>query len=88
MGSPLRPLLANIFMISLEETILQCIRKHVVHWKRYVHDTHAYIDPLKIEFVFEYRTAIILTFSSHTKLKKTRKLRFSMYLSHVQEIIS
>ena len=32
MGSPLGPLLANILMISLEETILPYIRKHVTHW--------------------------------------------------------
>ena len=53
MGSPLGPLLANIFMISLEEAILSSIKKHVGHWKRYVDDTHAYIDPSKIEFVLE-----------------------------------
>ena len=51
MGSPLGPVLANIFMISLEEAILPSIKKHVAHWKRYVDDRHTYIDPSKIEFV-------------------------------------
>ena len=53
MRSPLGPVLANIFMISLEESILPSIKKDVAHWKIYVDDTHAYIDPSKIEFVFE-----------------------------------
>ena len=52
-GLPLGPVLANIFMISLEEAILPSIKKHVAHWKRYVDDTHSYIDPAKIEFVLE-----------------------------------
>ena len=53
MGSPLCTLLVNIFMISLEEAILPSIKKQVEHWKRYVDDTHAYIDPTEIEFVLE-----------------------------------
>ena len=53
MGSPLGPVLVNIFMIPLEKAILTSIKKHVVHWKRYVEDTHAYIDPSEIEFVLE-----------------------------------
>ena len=53
MGSPLGPVLANIFVISLEEAILPSIKKHVAQWKRHVDDTHAFIDPSKIEFVSE-----------------------------------
>ena len=45
--------MANIYVISLEKAILPSIKKHVAHWKRYVDDTHAYIDPSKIEFVLE-----------------------------------
>ena len=47
-GLPLDPLLGNIFMISLEEARFPFIKKHVAHWKRYVGDTHAYIEPSKI----------------------------------------
>ena len=74
--------------IFLEEAILPSITKHVAHWKRYIDNTFAYIDPSKIEFVLEKLNSYHLTFSSLTKLKKkNRKLCFSMYLSHVQEII-
>ena len=53
MGSQLGPLSANIFMISLDKAILPSIKKHVARCKRYVDDTHAYIDPSKIVFVLE-----------------------------------
>ena len=76
MGSPLRRLLANIFMISLEETILQYIRKHVVHWKRYVHDTHACIDPLKIEFVLEKQSSYHPNIQFTHKIEENQKITF------------
>ena len=56
-------------MVSLEEATLPSIKKHVVHCKRCVDDTHAYIDPSKIEFVLEKLNSHHLpTFSSHTFL--------------------
>ena len=41
MGSPLGPLLANIFMISLEKKVLPNVSNYLCYWKRYVDDTHA-----------------------------------------------
>ena len=58
--------------IFLEEAILPSITKHVAHWKRYIDNTFAYIDPSKIEFVLEKLNSYHLTFSSHTKLKKKK----------------
>ena len=43
MGSPLVPLLANIFMTSFEEDLMPII----CNWKRYVNDRHAYVEPTK-----------------------------------------
>ena len=39
MGSPLVPLLANIFVISLEEKVLPKVSNYLCYWKRYVEDT-------------------------------------------------
>ena len=39
MGSPLGPVLAGIFMVELERTILPTLREHMNPWKRYVDDT-------------------------------------------------
>ena len=43
MGSPLGPVLAGIFMVELERTILPTLREHMSPWKRYVDDTISYI---------------------------------------------
>ena len=48
MGSPPGPLLANIFMISLEDDTLPKLELYLCNWKRYVDDTFAYVLPDKI----------------------------------------
>ena len=49
MGSPLGSLLANVFMCSLEESIVPKLEDCLVHWKQYVDNTYAYIKPDKID---------------------------------------
>ena len=44
-------LLANVFMRSLEESIVPTLKDCLVHWKRYVNDTHAYIETDKIDYI-------------------------------------
>ena len=51
MGSPLGPVLAGIFMVELERTILPTLREHMRPWKRYVDDTIPYINEESIERV-------------------------------------
>ena len=51
MGSPLCPVLAGIFMVEFEITILPTLREHVSPWKRYVDDTISYIKEKPIEHV-------------------------------------
>ena len=51
MGSPLAPLVANIFMISLEDTTLPKLELYLCNWKWYVDDTFAYVLPDKIDMV-------------------------------------
>ena len=51
MGSPLGSLLANIFMISLEENVIMCLSLSLCNYKRYVDDTHAYVDPAKVDMI-------------------------------------
>ena len=76
MGSPLGPVLANIFMISLEEAILPSIKKHVAHWKRSVDDTHAYIDPSKIEFVLEKLNSYHPNIQFTHEIEENQKIKF------------
>ena len=51
MGSPLGPVLAAIFMVELERTILPTLREHMRPWKRCVDDTISYIKEESIEHV-------------------------------------
>ena len=48
-GSPLGPVLAGIFMVELERTILPTLRECMSPWKRYVNDTISYIKEESIE---------------------------------------
>ena len=54
MGSPLGPLLANIFMTTLEEDVIPNLQECLVYWKRFVDDTDAYVNPLRLEFIINY----------------------------------
>ena len=51
MGSPLGPVLAGIFMVEFERTILLTLREHMSPWKRYVDDTISYIKEESTEHV-------------------------------------
>ncbi|KAK3728213.1 hypothetical protein QZH41_002733, partial [Actinostola sp. cb2023] len=43
MGSPLGPVLANIFMVELERTVVPILSPKITGWKRYVDDTYTYV---------------------------------------------
>ena len=43
MGSPLGPILAGIFMVELENTLVPKLKQHIKNWRRYVDDTFVYV---------------------------------------------
>ena len=51
MGSPLGPVLADIFMIELENSLLSSLTKYITFWKRYVDDTICFVKIGTTEFV-------------------------------------
>ena len=53
MGSPLAPLLANVYMCELENRIIPELANYMNPWYRYVDDTFAFIDPTKIYTIVE-----------------------------------
>ena len=53
MGSPLGPVLANIFMVELENQLIPKTGDKVLLWERYVDDTFTFIKKIEIESVKE-----------------------------------
>ena len=51
MGSPLGPVIAGIFMVELENSIIPNLMEHISSWKWYVDDTIAVIKLSPIEHV-------------------------------------
>ena len=50
-GSPLGPVLAGIFMVELENTLVTTLSNHLMSWKRYVNDTNCFLKEDSIEHV-------------------------------------
>ena len=51
MGSPLGPILANVYMVELENTLVPRLHQHVQKWRGYVDDTFAYVKNESIDYV-------------------------------------
>ena len=51
MGSPLAPILANIFMAELERNLIPILKDHLSCWRRYVDDTICFIKNGSVEHV-------------------------------------
>ena len=51
MGSPLGPIIANIFMVQLEESIVPNLEEDMPLWLRYVDDTFTFIKYTKVEMI-------------------------------------
>ena len=51
MGSPLGPVLADIFMIVLENSLVPNLIKYITFWKRYVDDTISLVKKGTTEFI-------------------------------------
>ena len=78
MGSPLGPLLANMFMSTLEEHLIPTLGDPLIHWKGYVDNTHACINPNKLDNIIKapngYHPKIQFTY--HDDLEKEAKIPF------------
>ena len=51
MGSPLGLILANVFTVELENTLVPRLHQHVKKWRRYVDDAFAYVKNESIDYV-------------------------------------
>ena len=77
MKFPLGPVLANIFMVELEQNIIPTLSKDISLWKRYVDDTICFVNSNRISHVLESLNSFHsnIKFTVETKKKET-KLHF------------
>ena len=66
--STLGTLLANIFQSTLEEHLIPTLGDCLPHWKRYVDNTHANINPNKLNYIIKALN------NYHPKIKFTYEL--------------
>ena len=53
MGSPIGPVLADIIMVELENTMVPRLSNHFHFWRRHVDDTFTFVKEELITFVLE-----------------------------------
>ena len=76
MGSPLWLLLANIFMISLEDNTLPKLELYLCNWKGYVDDTFAHVLPDKIDIILHELNSYYPNIKFTDELESCNKLAF------------
>ena len=76
MGSPLDPLLIDMFMISLELKVLPKVSYYLCYWKRYVDDTFANILPEKFDLIWEELNSYHPNIKLMYKLEENNKITF------------
>ena len=76
MNSPLGPILANTFMVELENTLVPRLHQHVKKWRRYSYDTFAYVKSESIDYVLTTLNSFLPDRSSRMKKKLTDSFCF------------
>ncbi len=76
MGSPLGPVLANIFMVELERSILPEVAECMLPWKRYVDDTLSWIEENSVNHVVEKLESFHENIKFTYELEKESRISF------------
>ena len=67
MGSHLGPMIANIFMVERQISLVPNLEDHLQKWRRFVDDTFAYVKVGSVEYVLSVLN------SFHKNIKFTYK---------------
>ena len=82
MGSPLGPVLANVFMVHLEETIVPTLQEHMPTWRRYVDDTFTIVKKGK-------RDEVIAALNSfHPNIKFTHEVEEEQQIAFLDVLLT
>ena len=93
MGSPLGPVMANIFMVELETTLVSKLEHPVQKWRRFVNNTLVYVKigsvedvlsvlnsfPENVKFVYEEKQNTTLPFLDVLFIRDGEKLNTTVY---------
>ena len=75
MGSPLAPLLADIFMIELERSLIPNLQK-ITFWRRYVDDTICFVKIGSIEYIRSVLNSFHKNIQFNYEVESNAKLPF------------
>ena len=78
--SPLGPILANVLMVELENTLVPTLHQHVKKWRRYVGDTFAYVRNEFIDYVLTTLNSFHPNISFTYKKENNNQLPFLYFL--------
>ena len=76
MGSLLCPVMANIFMVELEQNIIPTLSKDISLWKRYVDDTICFVNSNRISHVLESLNSFHSNIKFTVEIKKGNRVAF------------
>ena len=74
MGSPLGPVLASIFMVELETSIIPTLERSLLKWKRYVDDTFCYVKIGTVNDILNQLNGFHQNIQFNYELEKNNKL--------------
>ena len=76
MGSPLGPILANIFMTELEIAMISSLGNYLQNWKQFVDDTFAFASPVKIGYIVNQLNSLDENIQLNFEMEEENKLAF------------
>ena len=92
MGSPLGRILAGVFIVKLENTLVPKLKQHIKNWRRYVDDTFLYVKNSSIEYVWSvletFRFKIKFTYEK--EVNNTLPFLYILFIrnsDHIQTIV-
>ena len=82
MGSPLGPVLANVFMVHLEETIVPQLSVTMTTWRRYVDDTFTIVEKGKVSEII----SVLNNF--HPNIKFTHEIEQEQQIAFLDVLLT
>ena len=76
MGSPFGPVIAGIFMVELEKSLIPNLMEHMCPWKRYVGDTIAVIKLSSVEDVLSILNSFCQNIEFTYELEQNGEINF------------